>query len=315
MHALPCRLHRYDADLIANGTAQDITTAENAIAAACRAAKIWAIVGLPKYLPLEANMTQATCNAMSRESRWWNTALVFDDNGRKVYRQAKLRCGGPDGQLGQWLNTFVGPKNVTSSLQICADAGDPNIVRLPAMKGARIIYDISAESGLEYISKLAPYEAQYVALTLLANGVFGCEITPVFSASLFYQSIPVNHSLHPFISSCDTHSRSAHSTIASGSRYMARAHESHSFLVQANMASTWYARGNILDAQGGSHGNSLVVAPDGNLLARAPSFGEYIVLQDLDLRLAPPEPGYMPHAFMQLFYDAGAKLLSSMPVD
>jgi hypothetical protein len=49
-----------------------------------------------------------------------------------VYRQAKLRCGGPDGQLGSWLNTFQGPKNITSSLQICADAGDPNIVRLPA---------------------------------------------------------------------------------------------------------------------------------------------------------------------------------------
>jgi predicted amidohydrolase len=81
------------------------------------------------------------------------------------------------------------------------------------------------------------------------------------------------------------------------------------------MASTWDGRGNVLDAQGGSHGNSLVVAPDGNILARAPSFGECIVLQDLDLRLASSEPSYMPHAFMQPFYDAGAKLLSSMPVD
>ena len=65
----------------------------------------------------------------------------------QVYRQAKLRCGGPDGQLGRWLHTFQGPKNVTSSLQICADAGEPNIARLPALQGAKIIYDISSESG------------------------------------------------------------------------------------------------------------------------------------------------------------------------
>lgn len=202
-------LTRYDAALIANGTAAEIGAAEARIATACRASKIWAIVGLPKYMPAGAAPTEATCNA---DARWWNTALVFNDRGEKVYRQAKLRCGGPDGQLGRWLDTWQGPKNVTSSLQICADAGDPNIARLPALQGARVIYDISAESGLDSFTKLAPYEAQY----------------------------------------------------------MARAHESHSFLVQANVGATKSRAGGSggggglgwqLDAQGGSHGNSLVIAP------------------------------------------------------
>lgn len=191
------------------------------------------------------------------DTKWWNTALVFNGRGEKVYRQAKLRCGGPDGQLGQWLDVFQGPKNVTSSLQICADAGDPNIARLPVFKGSRVIFDISAESGLDIWSKMAPYEAQY----------------------------------------------------------MARAHESHSFVVQANMGSTWDSHGRVLDAQGGSHGNSLVAAPDGNILVRAGAYGEQLVLQDLDLRLAPPQPGYQPHSFMEPFYKAGMSLMSPMPID
>ena len=145
---------RYDAALIANGTAADISTAEGRIAAACREAKIWAIVGLPKYMPAGVQPTEATCNP---GATWWNTALVISDQGEKVYRQAKLRCGGPDGQLGRWLDTFSGPKNVTSSLQICADAGDPNIVRLPAFAGARIIYDSEATSNLSSLAVIQRY--------------------------------------------------------------------------------------------------------------------------------------------------------------
>eukprot|EP00041_Stephanoeca_diplocostata_P000193 m.13729 g.13729 ORF g.13729 m.13729 type:complete len:354 (+) comp10195_c0_seq1:59-1120(+) len=246
-------LVRYDAALIARGTAADVAVAESEIAAACKSAKIWAIVGMPKYMRPGEPVTEAICND---NATWWNTALVFDATGSKVYRQAKLRCGGPDGQLGKWLDTFQGPRNITSSLQICADAGDPNIARLPALRGAQLIYDISAESGLNAFPKLAPYEAQY----------------------------------------------------------MARAHESRSYLVQANMGSTFGPKG-VYNAQGGSHGNSLIVAPDGNVLIKAPVLGEHLVLQDLDLRMLQKQPGYLPHVFMQKFYDTGVALLTSMPID
>ena len=99
---------------------------------------------------------------------------------------------------------------------------------------------------------------------------------------------------------------------------MARAHESHSYLVQANMGATLSRTGNgdrVLDRQGGSHGNSLVVGPDGNILIKAPVFGEHLVLQDLDLRKAHGSPGYLPHAFMKAWYSEGMKLLDNMPVD
>ena len=98
-------LDRYDVALIANGTAADISAAEARIMAACRAAKIWFIVGLPKYMDAGVIPTEATCDA---NATWWNTALVINDQGEKVYRQAKLRCGGPDGQLGRWQDTFSG---------------------------------------------------------------------------------------------------------------------------------------------------------------------------------------------------------------
>ena len=92
-------------------------------------------------------------------------------------------------------------------------------------------------------------------------------------------------------------------------QYQARAHESHAFLVQSNVGATFdtanaagapYGPDNtgLLDAQGGSHGNSLVIAPDGNILLKAPVFGEFAALQDLDMRLARGGGGYTPHKFM-----------------
>ena len=48
---------------------------------------------------------------------------------------------------------------------------------------------------------------------------------------------------------------------------------------------------------------------------QAPVFGEQLVLQDLDLREATGVPGYLNHAFMKPFYDAGAAILSRMPID
>jgi hypothetical protein len=71
---------------------------------------------------------------------------------------------------------------------------------------------------------------------------------------------------------------------------MARAHESYSYLVQANVGAT--ISNSRLDAQGGSHGKFLVVAPDGNLMTKAPVSGEYIVLPDLDLHKTSGVPGY-----------------------
>lgn len=46
---------------------------------------------------------------------------------------------------------------------ICHDERYPELVRLPAIQGARIVYYISHESGLRQESKLAPYRAQLMA--------------------------------------------------------------------------------------------------------------------------------------------------------
>jgi predicted amidohydrolase len=54
---------------------------------------------------------------------------------------------------------------------ICHDERYPELVRLPAIQGARIVYYISHESGLREETKLAPYRAQLMARAV-ENGVF-----------------------------------------------------------------------------------------------------------------------------------------------
>ena len=67
----------------------------------------------------------------------------------------------------------------------------------------------------------------------------------------------------------------------------------------------------------GSHGQSMVVSPYGNILARAPRIGEFIVLQDLDMSLLPAEPYWQSdNPFLHAWYDeAASELVSSMPID
>jgi predicted amidohydrolase len=96
----------YYKSYIQNLTQQQLTAAEAQIAAACREHQVYAIVGIPHY----ANATH-----------WYNTALVIDPSGEKIYRQAKMyRCCEPDGLPGKWLGTFE-IDNVTCSVMICFD--------------------------------------------------------------------------------------------------------------------------------------------------------------------------------------------------
>ena len=273
-------LTRYDAALIRNLTQATVTAAEATVAAAAKAHGVWVIFGAPKFL-LDAGSIPANASTCGANQPWHNTALVVNPEGKKVYRQAKLRCGGPDGVLGSWLNTFnmAGAGwNLTASLQICASAGDPNVARLPALAGAQLLFDISQESDITHEYKMAGYAAQYVA----------------------------------------------------------RAHENRVFVVQANAGEALVKKGppsyaGVLNPQGGSHGNSLVIGPLGDVLVKSPMFGEFVAVADLDLarlrgggpctvdaagKLAcPREVAYAPHAFMAPFYVAGLRSLRSMPID
>jgi predicted amidohydrolase len=117
--------------------------------------------------------------------------------------------------------SFFDLEGVPSTVMICHDERYPELVRLPAIQGARIVYYISHESGLRQEKKLAPYRAQL----------------------------------------------------------MARAVENRVFIVSANAPS------DPKDLSG-SHGQSRIVADDGNVMKEASFFGEEILIETLPVKPA-----------------------------
>jgi len=66
---------------------------------------------------------------------------------------------------------FFELEGVPSTVIICHDGCYPELVRLPALQGARLVYYIGSESGMSEEWKLAPYRAQLMARAV-ENGVY-----------------------------------------------------------------------------------------------------------------------------------------------
>ncbi len=144
----------YFPDLInCTDCATRLPAAEQLLAEACRQHGMYAIVGIPKFV-----------NA----THYFNTALVIDPTGAKIYRQAKLYLAWKfDGMVGTWLDTFQ-IMGVNVSLMICADEFFPEAARLTAMKGSQVLFYLSWE-GDESIYETVFMDA-YQALPM-ARGV------------------------------------------------------------------------------------------------------------------------------------------------
>jgi predicted amidohydrolase len=183
--------------------AEDLLQAEREIADACRAHSIYAIVGTP-YRDGE---------------RLFNSAVVFTPGGEVLARYHKIQLAESWPSEGDQLLVFK-IDGVPASIIICHDERYPELVRLPVLAGARLVFCLSHESGLAKESKLAPYRAQI----------------------------------------------------------QARAVENNVFVIQANAPAN-------PDASG-SHGQSRLVAPDGNIIEEASIFGEDVLTTTLDLELA-----------------------------
>src|SRR5439155_15365298 len=177
--------------------------AEAKIARACKELGLWAVVGMPV-----------------RDGRkLYNSAVVIDDSGkvRERYHKVQLAEDWPD--PGDHLSVFR-VKGVPCSVIICHDERYPELVRLPVLAGARVVFYLSHESPLAQENKLGPYRAQI----------------------------------------------------------QARAVENSVFVVHANAPAN-------ADTSG-SHGQSRVIAPDGNLIQEASMFREEVVSATLSLRQA-----------------------------
>lgn len=208
-----CALTGYSTSAAFVADAEAVRRAEGEIARTCAQRKIAAVVG-----------TMHTVRG-----RTYNAALVISSKGEVVERYGKLQLAGePWATPGNHMALFE-LEGVMSTVIICHDERYPELVRLPAMAGARVIYYISHESGMKSEQKLPGYRAQM----------------------------------------------------------MARAVENQIHAVAAN------APANIED-NSGSHGQSRIILPDGNILKEATIYGSDVLVETLHVapgRLTRPLEG------------------------
>ncbi len=198
-----CALSGYFVEVVTKLSAAQLTNAAQQVAEACRAAGVYAVVGTPW-----------------RESdKLFNSVLIIAPTGKVVERYDKIQLAETWPQLGNHLSVFK-IDGVPCSVIICHDERYPELVRLPVLAGAKVVFYVSHESGLREEKKLNPYRAQI----------------------------------------------------------QARAVENTVFVVHANAPAN-------PDASA-SHGQSRIIAPDGNILHEASIFNEDVVAMTLDLSQA-----------------------------
>jgi len=193
-------LSGFFADALTNLSAAQLAEAAQQIGAACRQAGLYALVG----------------TAWREGSNLLNSALIFAPSGRLLERYDKIQLAEDWPVAGHRLFTFP-VDGIPCAVILCHDERYPELVRLPVLAGARVVFCLSHESGLRKEHKLGPYRAQI----------------------------------------------------------QARAVENNVFVVQANAPAN-------PDASG-SHGQSRIVGPDGNLRCEATMFGEDVLTATLDV--------------------------------
>jgi predicted amidohydrolase len=199
-----CSLSGYfDRDTMQALSPERLAGALQQVAQACREHAVYAVIGMPHR---DGN-------------KLYNSAVVIDPQGNVIERYHKIQLAEswPDG--GDHLSVFK-VDGIPCSIIICHDERYPELVRLPVLAGARLVFYLSHESGVDQPTKIDPYRAQI----------------------------------------------------------QARAVENTVYVVQANAPAN-------PDASG-SHGQSRVIAPDGNIVHEASMYGEEAVIATLDLERA-----------------------------
>src|SRR5439155_17071210 len=88
---------------------------------------------------------------------------VFNSRGELNERYGKVMLAGEKWATPGNHIAFFELEGVPSTVIICHDERYPELVRLPALHGARVLYYLSSESGMAEEGKLAPYRAQLMA--------------------------------------------------------------------------------------------------------------------------------------------------------
>jgi predicted amidohydrolase len=199
-----CSVTGYSTKAVPPDAAQ-LARAEASIAAAAKESAVNAIIGIPTR----------------SGGVVYNSAVVIAPDGRVIERYHKVHLAGEKWAIpGDHLSVFR-LDGIPCSIIVCHDERYPELVRLPVLVGARIVFYISCESGLSAPRKMGPYRAQIQARAV-ENGVF-----------VLHANAPADRA-----------------------------------------------------TKDGSHGESRIVAPDGNIVCEAGIYDEDTLCATLDLKLA-----------------------------
>ena len=141
-----CALSGYFEDVATNLSAGQLLAAEQQVAVACRNADVYAVVG----------------SAWREGDKLFNSALIVAPSGKVIERYHKIQLAERWPHSGDHLSVFK-IDGVPCSVIICHDERYPELVRLPVLAGAKLVFCISHESGLRSEHKINPYRAQIQA--------------------------------------------------------------------------------------------------------------------------------------------------------
>jgi predicted amidohydrolase len=149
-----CSVTGYIPEIAQRLSAEELAAAEQRVADACKRVGVYAIVGMP----------------WRQDGKLFNAAVVITPQGRVIERFFKMQLVEDWPSPGDHLSVF--PIDGTlCTIIICHDERYPELVRLPVLAGARVVFYISHESGVREEHKIDPYRAQIQARAV-ENGVF-----------------------------------------------------------------------------------------------------------------------------------------------
>jgi predicted amidohydrolase len=129
-----------------------------AVARAARAARCNVLVGSPTF----------------RNGSWFNSLLVFDRRGRKVFEYCKIHLASWDSRFFQPGNSlaFFRIDGVPATAIICHERRYPEMVRLPVMLGAQIVFHPNAGLDTLHVSRTKRRGRDGIAVRAFENQVY-----------------------------------------------------------------------------------------------------------------------------------------------
>jgi predicted amidohydrolase len=149
-----CSVTGYFDDTATGTTAEQLVDAEKRIAAACKKYIVYAIIGMP----------------WREKGKLFNSAIVITPEGKTLERYHKVQLAEKWPDPGDHLSVFR-IDGVMCTIIICHDERYPEMVRLPVLVGAQVVFYVSHESGIKRERKIGPYRAQIQARAV-ENGVW-----------------------------------------------------------------------------------------------------------------------------------------------